>query len=200
MLAATPRTLSGGSSSSSSAAPTASLRQRLRFSGKIAGSSSKTTASSATSSHPTPRSVSLLGPFRRRTESVNTVMSTASLGLEDVPPPVAASVDVAAAVAANSPEYPNILEWLESKCPGDVLPVVLAFCGPQQTAALSKTNKHWNALVRREGTWRVLCEELYKVRLFAGWFDCSYLSLTVFSLYRICGNKIFVPQFDLLPQ
>lgn len=60
----------------------------------------------------------------------------------------------------------NILQWLETCCPQDVLPKVLAFCGPQKTAALAKTNRHWRSIVRAEGTWRVLCEELYKVCVF----------------------------------
>ena len=70
-----------------------------------------------------------------------------------------------AVTTATSLSVPNILEWLENDCPVDVLPVVLAFCGPQQTAALSRTNQHWNEVIRKEGTWRVLCEELYKVRI-----------------------------------
>jgi hypothetical protein len=57
----------------------------------------------------------------------------------------------------------NVLQWLQSFCPEDVLPKVLAFAGPQKTAALSKTNRHWHAVMQKEGTWRVLCEELYKV-------------------------------------
>jgi len=59
----------------------------------------------------------------------------------------------------------NLMQWLETDCPGDCLPHILAFCGPQQTAALSRTNQFWNtAIVRNEGTWRVMCEDLYKVR------------------------------------
>lgn len=54
------------------------------------------------------------------------------------------------------------MEFLQRDCPADVLPKVLAFCGPKQTAALSKVNKHWRSIVLKEGTWRVLCEELYK--------------------------------------
>jgi len=65
----------------------------------------------------------------------------------------------------------NLMQWLESStnggCPSDCVPLILAFCGPQQTAALSRTNRHWrDAIVGNEATWRVLCEELYKVRTF----------------------------------
>ena len=60
----------------------------------------------------------------------------------------------------------NVVQWMESsECPPDVLPLVLAFCGPQTAAALSKCNRHWMHVMQSEGTWRVLCEELYKVRL-----------------------------------
>lgn len=88
------------------------------------------------------------------------------MGAEDGVPAAAIEDGVAAAAAATvaAAQEPNILEWLQKECPADVLPVVLAFAGPQQVSALSKTNKHWNSLILREGTWRVMCEGLYKVR------------------------------------
>jgi len=59
------------------------------------------------------------------------------------------------------------MEWLQTDCPADCLPKILAYCGPQQTAVLSRTNRHFHRVVcgtdKREATWRVLCEELYKV-------------------------------------
>ena len=67
-------------------------------------------------------------------------------------------------IAVLTNDVASPLAWLEKECPGDIVPKVLAFCGPQQVAALSKTNKHWNTIVRQERTWRVMCEELYKVR------------------------------------
>ena len=68
--------------------------------------------------------------------------------------------DAATKDAAHAAAY----HWLADDCPLDILPHVLAFAGPQTTSALSKTNQHWrNAIMKREGTWRVLCEETYKV-------------------------------------
>jgi hypothetical protein len=58
----------------------------------------------------------------------------------------------------------NVLQWLEASCPNDVVPKVLAFCGPQLTSTLMATNRYWFQLIaRNDGTWRSLCEGLYKV-------------------------------------
>lgn len=92
-------------------------------------------------------------PFRRRTESVSTVLSTTSTVHE--------SGKCEEIVEPRNP----LLSWLEQDCPSDVLPKILAYCGPQQVAALAKTNTTWQArIVGQEPVWRVLCEELYKVR------------------------------------
>jgi hypothetical protein len=64
------------------------------------------------------------------------------------------------------PLPPNVMEFLIDVCPEDVLPKILAFAGPQKTAALSKVNRVWRDVIAEEWTWRVLCEDLYKV--------CSY--------------------------
>jgi hypothetical protein len=57
----------------------------------------------------------------------------------------------------------NLMQWLQTACPVDVVPLVLAYSGPQQTAAMSRVNRHWRTVVQQESTWRVLCEQLYKV-------------------------------------
>ena len=57
----------------------------------------------------------------------------------------------------------TLMQWLQRECPKDVVPKVLAFCGPQATAKLQQSNRFWRDLVSSEETWRVLCEELYKV-------------------------------------
>ena len=57
----------------------------------------------------------------------------------------------------------TLMQWLQRECPKDVVPKVLAFCGPQTTAKLQQSNRFWRDLVSSEATWRVLCEELYKV-------------------------------------
>ena len=63
---------------------------------------------------------------------------------------------------------PNpLMQWMQSTCPRDVVPKIMAFCGPQTTATLGQCNRFWRDLVASEETWRVLCEELYKVRHFS---------------------------------
>ncbi len=65
--------------------------------------------------------------------------------------------DAAAAAA-------TLLSFLETNCPQDVLPKILAYAGPKKAAALSQTNRFWKNVTSKEETWRVMCEELYKVR------------------------------------
>lgn len=58
----------------------------------------------------------------------------------------------------------NVLQWLEAACPKDVVPRVLAFCGPQMTQTLMATNRYWFQLIAlNDTTWRTLCEGMYKV-------------------------------------
>jgi hypothetical protein len=60
--------------------------------------------------------------------------------------------------------YRNLTQFLTIDCPTDVLPKILAYAGPSTTAALQQTSRHFRNVLNREGTWRGLCEELYKVR------------------------------------
>jgi hypothetical protein len=64
---------------------------------------------------------------------------------------------------SSEPSTPNVMQFLTDVCPEDVLPKILAFAGPQKTAALSKINRVWRDVIADDWTWRVLCEELYKV-------------------------------------
>lgn len=57
------------------------------------------------------------------------------------------------------------IRYMADDCPPEVLPLILAFCGPQQTKALSLVSKQFYAQINTERTFRVLSEELYKVRL-----------------------------------
>ena len=66
----------------------------------------------------------------------------------------------------HDPMNPNVMIWLQSSCPQDVLPKILAYTGPQMTAALNKTNRFWHDIISKDSTWRTLCEELYKVSYF----------------------------------
>lgn len=90
-------------------------------------------AVTTTSSASVARQTSLLRNHRRRQASLHCTSST--LGLMD---------------------------WLQSDCPNDLIPRVLAFAGPQTAAALSQTSKFWKEVMDQESTWRSLCEELYK--------------------------------------
>lgn len=56
-----------------------------------------------------------------------------------------------------------LMGWLQTDCPQDLVPRVLAYAGPQMTAALSKTCRFWKEMTDKESTWKTLCEELYKV-------------------------------------
>ena len=58
----------------------------------------------------------------------------------------------------------NPMRFLQEDCPEDVLPLILAFAGPQSAAVLYRTNRHWKNVMDEEATWKVLCQELYKVR------------------------------------
>lgn len=64
---------------------------------------------------------------------------------------------------ATSASSSNLMQWLQSDCPQDVLPRILAFAGPQKVATMSRTNRFWHDLVSQESTWQTLCTELYKV-------------------------------------
>lgn len=57
----------------------------------------------------------------------------------------------------------NVMLWMEHCCPNDIIPKILSFVGPQTVTAISRTSKHWNSFVKQESTWRVMCEDLYKV-------------------------------------
>lgn len=58
----------------------------------------------------------------------------------------------------------NLTQFLTADCPTDVLPKILAYAGPNSAAALQQTSRHFCEVLNSEGTWRGLCEELYKVR------------------------------------
>lgn len=60
----------------------------------------------------------------------------------------------------------NPLWFLQERCPEDVLPLILAFVGPQKAAMLQRTNRHWRNILNEEVTWKVMSQELYKVRAY----------------------------------
>jgi hypothetical protein len=61
----------------------------------------------------------------------------------------------------------NIMHWMQNDCPKDVVPLVLAFAGPQRIASIGRINRFWRQVIEQEATWRRLCESLYKVRWIA---------------------------------
>ena len=67
-------------------------------------------------------------------------------------------------VMMNGGDPENVVQWLEACCPNDVVPKVLAFCGPQMVNTLMGTNRYWYQLIAQtDSTWRSLCEGMYKV-------------------------------------
>jgi hypothetical protein len=73
------------------------------------------------------------------------------------------TIDTETTESEEETSTPNVLEFLTHVCPEDLIPNILAFAGPQKTAALSKVNRVWRDMIAKDRTWRVLCEELYKV-------------------------------------
>jgi len=56
----------------------------------------------------------------------------------------------------------NVMTWMQSSCPMDVLPMIIAYAGPQKAQVLHRTSTFWHSIFSDETIWRQLCEELYK--------------------------------------
>jgi len=56
----------------------------------------------------------------------------------------------------------NVLIWMQNSCPMDVLPMIIAYAGPQKAQVLNQTNTYWHSIFSNETIWKQLCEELYK--------------------------------------
>jgi hypothetical protein len=67
-------------------------------------------------------------------------------------------------LSSSSSSSPSVMDFLSRTCADDVVPLILAFAGPQATRALSQVNRQWLSITGEERTWRVLCQELHKVR------------------------------------
>lgn len=145
--------LPSSSPSTSTSKKTPSLLKRLsRSSSSNNNNKTSSVRNTSTAALPTEkRSGSLfravVAPLRRRTLGNTRHSST----MQQHP--------TAATQALPSP----LCAFLQGTCPQDVLPKILAFAGPHTAAVLQKTNQFWANVVQQEGTWRVLCEELYKV-------------------------------------
>ena len=112
------------------------------------------------------KSFNVLFNSRRRTNSVNTVLSEESDNKKNCKTFRSDGID-------------NVLQWMEKLCPVDILPKILSFVGPQTMSSLSKTSRKWNTLIKQEETWRVVCEEQYKVSCFLVLlFERSWLFLS----------------------
>ena len=58
----------------------------------------------------------------------------------------------------------NVASLMQEICPQDIIPKIFAFAGPQMAAVFHRTNTFWRDTFQDDATWRILCEELYKVR------------------------------------
>ena len=81
--------------------------------------------------------------------------------------------------------------WLQDDCPIDLLPLILAFAGPQTMSALARTNRFWNEIIQKESTWKTVCEELYKVRNMF-----QIVPFCVFS-FELLDTWLFVSRFHM---
>jgi hypothetical protein len=106
-----------------------------------------------------PRSSGRLSLFLSSTENSVSSIETSSSSIEDIS---LSSIEIVNNASSGRPQ-PDVMKFLIELCPEDVLPKILAFAGPQKTAALRKVNRVWRDIIAEERTWRVLCEDLYKV-------------------------------------
>jgi len=57
----------------------------------------------------------------------------------------------------------HAVHWMNECCPNDVIPYIYAFLGPKLTQTLGDLTPYFESTLAEEQTWKVLCEELYKV-------------------------------------
>jgi hypothetical protein len=61
--------------------------------------------------------------------------------------------------------YADTMSWIVSgQCPADLVPKILTFAGPRHASALAQTHEYWHNVMNQETTWKIFCEDLYKVR------------------------------------
>lgn len=71
----------------------------------------------------------------------------------------------------------NVLEWLQTDAPAELLPKILSFCGSRKANALSKVNKTLNEIVKNDTVWKVMCEDTHKARLLVSSLDALFASI-----------------------
>jgi hypothetical protein len=96
--------------------------------------------------------------IRRRTSSVETVQS-------DVTRTEIMSVSPDQKLPSQQQQQQGIAMLLQE----DVWPLILSYCGPQEMNQLADMHGFFRSIVNQESTWRVLCEQLYKVRTKCGY-------------------------------
>ena len=99
-------------------------------------------------------------PYQETNRPTPSYLTTTPLFLKKsgtVPPPPAS-------VQSKYADPANILEWLHTSAPGDILPRVLSFAGSRRIAVLSLTSSSWRRLCLSESVWRVACEDTGKYR------------------------------------
>ncbi|KAL7540834.1 hypothetical protein ACHAWF_006795 [Thalassiosira exigua] len=61
-----------------------------------------------------------------------------------------------------APRAKNVLEWMRTDLPPELLPKVLSFCGSRRMKALAGVDRYWNEVAKDESVWRVVCEDTGK--------------------------------------
>jgi hypothetical protein len=64
--------------------------------------------------------------------------------------------------ASSTPQAVDVMDWLATEAPDDVLPRILSFAGSRKLVTLSRVNKKWRDIVLSESTWRTACEDTGK--------------------------------------
>jgi hypothetical protein len=111
-------------------------------------------------------SSSVKSPLRRYIHSHNKNKRNQNTTMTDLQIMESSSSSAPAATAATttSSATVNVMTWLQEDCPSEILPLILSYAGPQMTSTVSQINHFWYNIVQDDSTWRVMCEELYKVR------------------------------------
>lgn len=130
------------------------------------------------------RAATMFRPSSRGLVPTLVTSSSASFEAIEVSDTSSGSFDVVMA-----DEQDNVLSWMQTNAPPDVLPRILSFCGSRKVNALSRVNKAWNKLITTNDlVWRVMCEDTHKVRDVA----CrTCLFLTIITTHILFSDQSF---------
>jgi hypothetical protein len=104
--------------------------------------------------------------IRRRTSSVETVQSDVTrnetmTNTSATTTTTTSGADTLSPKEASQSQTATQLLLLQE----DVWPLIMSYCGPQEMNQLADMHGFFRSIANKESTWRVLCEQLYKVRL-----------------------------------